>query len=122
VDPRYRNRRAEFWMLGAEAIKNGAALPPIPEMVPEFTEPTYTFVNGVFILEEKDQVKARLGHSPDYADGYMQTYALPDVPGELMQRLSGRQRVAQDGDPYRTASAEEAERVVLRDGNPFEVR
>jgi phage terminase large subunit len=26
VDPRYRNRRAEFWMLGAEAIKNGAAL------------------------------------------------------------------------------------------------
>jgi len=128
LDPRYRNRRAEFWMLGAEAIKNGAALPPIPAMIPEFTEPTYTFVNGVFVLEEKDQIKARLTYSPDMADAYMQTYALPDVPGEMMQRLAGRNRVAQDGDPYAQAnvyeqsmSAREAERV-LQDGDPFQVR
>jgi hypothetical protein len=122
IDPRYRNRRAEFWMLGAQAIIDGAALPPVPEMVAELTEPTYTFINGVFVLEDKDQIKARLQRSPDLADAYMQTYAFPDVPGELMSRLSGRNQVLQDGDPYRRqASYEEAERV-LQDGNPFDVR
>ena len=109
-------------MLGAQAIIDGAALPPVPEMVAELTEPTYTFINGVFVLEDKDQIKARLQRSPDLADAYMQTYAFPDVPGELMSRLSGRNQVLQDGDPYRRqASYEEAERV-LQDGNPFDVR
>jgi phage terminase large subunit len=89
LNPRYKNRRVEMWLKGADAIKGGAALPPIPEMVPELTEPTYTFVNGVFLLEEKDQIKARLGRSPDLADAYMTSYALEDMPGEVMQKLLG---------------------------------
>jgi len=104
IDPRYKNVRAEMWMKGAEAIKNGAALPNIPEMVGELTEPTYTFVNGVFQLEDKDMVKARIGRSPDYADAYFQTYALPDMPGDMMDRLGvpQRDRAARDFDPYAT--------------------
>lgn len=100
IDPRYKNRRVEMWLKGAEAIRGGAALPYIPEMIPELTEPTYTFVNGVFVLEEKDQVKERLGRSPDLADAYMETYALEDMPGEVIERIRGRQSAQRDADPY----------------------
>ncbi|HLX21644.1 MAG TPA: hypothetical protein VKR23_15975 [Gaiellaceae bacterium] len=106
INPRYRNRRAEFWMKGAEAIKAGAALPPIPEMVGELTEPTYTFLNGTFLLEEKDQIKARLGRSPDLADAYMQTYALEDMPGDLVEKLKGRAHATTEFDPYASPQAE----------------
>lgn len=100
LNPRYKNRRAEFWIKGAEAIRGGAALPPLPDMVGELTEPTYTFVNGVFVLEEKDQIKERLGRSPDLADAYMQTYALEDMPGEVIERLKATQKASHDFDPY----------------------
>lgn len=100
LSPRYRNRRAEMWMEGAEAIKNGAALPPIPALIPELTEPTYTFLNGVFQLEEKQQIKDRLGFSPDLADAYMETYAMPDMPGDMIAKLRGNNHVKTDGDPY----------------------
>lgn len=107
MNPRYKNKRAEMWLEGAEAIRNGAALPNIPMMVPELTEPTYTFSNGVFVLEEKDQIKARLGRSPDLADAYMQTYALPEIPGGMAEKLGmrGVQRKADtDFDPYQQPS------------------
>jgi len=100
LNPRYKNRRAEMWIKGCEAIRGGGALPPIPDMVAELTEPTYTFANGVFLLEEKDQIKERLGRSPDLADAYMTTYALEDMPGEVIDRLKRIQKVDHDFDPY----------------------
>lgn len=115
IDPRYKNRRVEFWLKGAEAIRNGAALPMLPEMVPELTEPTYTFVNGVFVLEEKDQVKARIGKSPDLADAYMETYALEEMPGEVIERVRGRQTARRDADPYAIESPGNA----ARDSDPW---
>lgn len=100
LDPRYKNRRAEMWLKGAKAIRNGAALPNIPEMVAELTEPTYTFTNGVFVLEEKDQIKERLGRSPDLADAYMTTYAMEDMPNEVVDKLRDRTAARQLDDPY----------------------
>jgi phage terminase large subunit len=102
INPRYKNRRAEMWLSMADAIKGGAALPLVEELVAELTTPTYTFVNGVFLLEEKDQVKKRLGRSPDLADGLALTSALPDMPGAVMERLRGGSKVATEFDPYRT--------------------
>jgi len=108
LNPRYRNRRAEFWIEGAKAIRNGAALPYNAEMIAELTTPTYTFVNGVFVLEEKDFIKARLGRSPDLADAYMQTYAMPEMPADAIELLGGQRgntrgsvgHAATDFDPY----------------------
>ena len=101
-DPRYKNMRSYMWMKGAEAIKNGGSLPMIPEMVAELVEPTYSFVNGQFLLEPKDDIKARIGKSPDYADAYMQTYALPEQPRDL--GLPGRPKrnrtIPDDYNPY----------------------
>lgn len=117
LDPRYRNRRAEMWIGMADWIKGGGALPNIPEMIPELTEPTYTFIGGRFVLEEKAQVKARLGVSPDLADGLAETFALPDQPSEVLQRLKGRQTTRHEFDPF---AVEDAERqTTLHDFNPF---
>lgn len=84
IDPRYKNKRAEMWMGLADWVKGGGALPMIPELVRELTAPTYTYVNGQFMIEEKDLIKARLGFSPDIADGYALTFALPDLPGQTL--------------------------------------
>jgi len=99
LDPRYKNRRAEFWIKGAEWVKGGGALPHVPELVAELITPTYTFANGVFQLEEKDQIKTRLGRSPDLADALFETFAIPDRPNTVLARLRGQSRVAHDGDP-----------------------
>ena len=80
-NPRYKNRRAEMWLEMAEWVKRGGALPNIPEMVPELTVPTYSFSQGKFVLEDKDQVKARLKRSPDLADALALTFSWPDMPG-----------------------------------------
>jgi phage terminase large subunit len=75
----YYNRRAEMWFKMAEWVKRGV-LPKNPDLVKELTAPTYSFQNGQFKLEEKDQIKKRLGFSPDLADALALTFALPDMP------------------------------------------
>lgn len=80
IDPRYKNKRTEMWMEMAEWVKRGGALPNLPELVPELTSPTYTFVQGKFMLEPKDLIKKRIGLSPDLADALALTFALKDMP------------------------------------------
>lgn len=97
VDERiYKNRRAEMWLKMAEWVKRGGALPKIPELVGELTVPTYTFVNGRFLMEDKDLVKQRLGRSPDLADALALTFAIPEMPTEAhlpsRARNSGKTR------------------------------
>jgi hypothetical protein len=82
IDPRYKNRRAEGWLEMAEWVKRGGCLPNVPELVGELTTPTYTFVNGKFVLEDKKLVKERLGRSPDLADALALTFMLPEMPAK----------------------------------------
>jgi hypothetical protein len=80
IDPRYVNRRAEIWFAMAKWVQDGGALPPERELVAELTTPTYTFHKGKFQLEEKDQVKKRLGRSPDLADALALTFGMVEMP------------------------------------------
>lgn len=108
INPRYRNRRAEMWLEMAEAVKGGVALPAhVPELVAELTTPTYTFVGGAFALEEKDQVKKRLGRSPDIADALALTFAIPDQPNEVLARLAqgSMGKADTDYDPFRPGAS-----------------
>ena len=89
MDPRYANRRAEMWLKMAEWIRAGGALPNVPEMVAELTAPTYTFQKGKFLLEDKDQIKKRLGRSPDLADALALTFAFPDMPASIAHLVPG---------------------------------
>jgi len=91
----------------ADWVKRGGALPNIPELVAELTVPAYTFKNGKFLMEEKDQIKKRLKRSPDFADALALTFALPDLPAEPNYGNPGMPQPAghlqSDYDPYNSS-------------------
>jgi hypothetical protein len=103
IDKRYKNRRVEGWLRMAEWVRRGGILPQHPDLMGELTTPTYTFVNGVFHLEEKDQVKERLGRSPDLADALALTFMLPEAPSSQdlpLWLVKKKGTVAHEWDPY----------------------
>lgn len=77
---KYKNVRTAMWMDMAEWVKSGGKLPDIPQLREELTEPTYTYIDGQIQLEPKDQIKDRLGFSPDYGDALANTFYLADMP------------------------------------------
>lgn len=99
-DSRYLNKRAEMWFRMAEWIKKGGSLPNIPDLVRELTEPTYTFQNGKFQIEPKDQIKERLGFSPDRADALGLTFAIAELPSRLNSVLAPQSKYTSDYDPF----------------------
>jgi hypothetical protein len=100
ANPRYVNMRAQMWMEMADWVKAKGCLPRIPEMIGELTAPTYFFNSGKFQIEAKDQVKKRLGRSPDLADALALTFALPDMPKREQGMSTGAGQQATPYDPY----------------------
>lgn len=101
INPRFYNKRAEMWWNMAEWVKAGGCLPPIPELIGEMTSATYFFApNGKLQIESKDQIKKRLGKSPDLADALALTFALPDMPGEMGGLRIPKGQTKRDYDPY----------------------
>lgn len=93
MDPRFANRRAEIWFQMAGWIQQGGALPPLgAELLQELITPTYTFHRGKFLLEEKDQVKKRLGRSPDLADALALTFGMVEMPGQALASVGSLTR------------------------------
>lgn len=104
-DVRYANKRAEMWFKMAEWVKSGGALPNIPALKPELTVPTYSFKGDQFMIEPKEQIKKRLGRSPDLADGLALTFAYPVVarprgPLAHLAGLAAGPAVVRDYDPF----------------------
>lgn len=98
--PQYFNMRAQMWWEMAEWVKKGC-LPRISEMVAELATPTYFYSGGKIQIEAKDQVKVRLGRSPDLADALALTFALPDTPARVREGMKARPRSTLDEyDPY----------------------
>ena len=77
--PAFANKRSEMWWLMAAWLKNPRArLPNIPCLVAELSTPRYSFNSANAVaLEKKDDLKKRLGASPDYADALALTFAQP---------------------------------------------
>lgn len=92
---RYANKRAEMHFRLAEWVRNGGALPKDDLLLAELTATTYGFKGDALLLEPKEQVKAKLGRSPDRADALSLTFAYPvhrrqqDVP-EFLRHLMDR--------------------------------
>jgi len=80
TDVRYFNKRSEMWLEMAEWVKRGGALPKCNRLKKELTSVQYFIKNGKLALEAKDQVKKRLGFSPDIADALALTFAIADMP------------------------------------------
>lgn len=112
TDPRYANKRAEMWFKLAEWIKGGGALPTRDsmgrdiraELRGELTTPTYSFQRDKLLIEPKEDIKKRLGRSPDFADALALTFAAPVAP-RIRARLPGWNadqggRAVTDYDPF----------------------
>ena len=104
ADPRYDNRRTKMYFEAVDWIRKGGALPPgeaSRELIAALSRTTYSFCGDRLLLEPKDQVKARLGYSPDDADAFVQPMAArgPGIgrwgggnaaalrPGERLRRM-----------------------------------
>lgn len=84
-DERFVNLRSEwFWQL-REAFEEGriALDPNDVETAHELSALRYRFTAGRIRLEPKDEMKKRLGHSPDRADAVMLAWATPPERGPL---------------------------------------
>lgn len=79
-EDRFQNKRAEMYFAAIDWIKNGGALPPegsegALELQEALTKTQYFHKNDRLQLEDKDQVKVRIGYSPDEADAFVLTFA-----------------------------------------------
>lgn len=88
---RFANRRAEMYVRMRDWIKNGGCLPKDQKLKEELLAPEIWFLGNKFQLEDKAQIKIKIGRSPDRADALAQTFC--DVEEE------GEQAEYQD-DPY----------------------
>jgi hypothetical protein len=98
-DKRYFNKRTEMWVRLRDWIKKGGQLPKDPGLAEELMMPKLIFHGGVFRLEEKEQIKSRLGRSPDKADALAQTFADVEQPsffGDFSASPDGVPRMKSD--------------------------
>jgi hypothetical protein len=78
INPHYVNKRMEMWDKMREWIVNVGQLPNIQALKSDLVTPTYSFdVQNRMKLESKDEIKKRLGRSPDTADALALTFAMP---------------------------------------------
>jgi hypothetical protein len=74
---RFVNKRAEMYFDAVEWIRRGGALPQSNELLQALTQTTYTHKGDRLLLEDKEQIKEKLGFSPDEADAFVLTFAEP---------------------------------------------
>ncbi len=100
---RYYNKRTEMAFEAVEWVKHGGSLPPCPELVAGMTQTTYTFKGDKLLLEPKDQVKLKIGYSPDHFDAFMLTFAQPVMKRPQNAMLNGAPGFTADYNPMAEA-------------------
>lgn len=77
--PRYVNKRTEMWFEMRDWLTSGGVIPNDMQLKQDLATPTYKFTSGqdVYSLESKDEIKKRIGRSPDDGDALALTFAFP---------------------------------------------
>jgi hypothetical protein len=79
-DPKFRNKRTEMYWRAKEWCEDGC-LPNDDLLAQELVAHTYFFdASSRICLEAKDEVKEKLGRSPDRADAFVTTFHTPIAP------------------------------------------
>lgn len=91
TDPKFANKRAEMWRAMAGWVQDGGCLPNDHGLIAELTAPTFSYADASnrFALEAKDDIKERLGVSPDLADALALTFAAPVAIPEPLSFVAG---------------------------------
>lgn len=88
---KFFNKRTEMAFECIEWVKNGGALPNVPELVAEMSQTTYTFKGDKMIIEPKDIIREKIGRSPDHFDALMLTFASPVVAAKTVPTYNRHQ-------------------------------
>lgn len=97
---RYANARAEMYFLAKEYLQAGGAIPDDSELKTELTVTEYSFTAmGKIKLMPKDKIKEMTGSSPDGADSFAMTFAVPVDTAVLYQEQQMNNQT-QEYDPY----------------------
>jgi hypothetical protein len=77
----FANRRAECWWKFREALEpesgQNLALPPDSELLADLCAPRYAVVARGIQIESKEEIRKRLGRSPDCGDAVVLAFCLP---------------------------------------------
>jgi hypothetical protein len=77
-DDKYTNMRTYIWWKLRDALRAGLSIEQSPDLEAELTSPEYTHdARDKLALEKKDDIKKRLGISPDDGDALALTFAMP---------------------------------------------
>lgn len=97
---RYANARAEMYFLAKEYLEAGGCIPDDSELKTELTVTEYSFTAaGKIILQPKAKIKELTGRSPDGADSFVLTFAVP-VNAAVLYEQQQREINNQEYDPY----------------------
>lgn len=77
TNPQYFNKRAEMAFECVNWIKRGGYIPDIRELKEALIKTTYSFKDDKLIIEPKEEIKDKLGYSPDHMDALLLTFAMP---------------------------------------------
>ena len=98
----YANKRAEMYGLARDWMKDGGSLYSTDENLNaqvryELSSVNYSYdKQNRMVLENKEEVKKKIGKSPDYADGFVLSFAYP-----VQTKIEQQRNVDQtDYDPY----------------------
>lgn len=75
---KYNNVRTQNWVKMRDWVRNGGALPKDELLKKELLAPKLFYNGTQFKLESKEDIKKRIGRSPDRADALAQTFADPE--------------------------------------------
>ncbi len=108
-DAKYANMRTYMWWQMRESLRSALATEFDPELEIELTAPEYYHnQRDQIALEKKDDIKKRIGLSPDSADALALTFAMPVL------RLQDQRSGTGAWDPY-----EDPMKEVHREWNPY---
>lgn len=89
----YVNKRAEWWwnmrLLLDPGRDNAVRLPPDEKLAADLAAPTWKLMPRGIQIESKDDIRKRIGRSPDRGDAVVMAFALPEkdeLPQERTQR------------------------------------
>ncbi|PZR17521.1 MAG: hypothetical protein DI536_04195 [Archangium gephyra] len=103
-DGQFKNVRAGMWWRMAQWVRTVGATPDMPELRAELVVPKYKFdAASKLQLESKEEIKKRLGYSPDVADALALTFTSPVATKKVREEIAaatGRVAKGADYNPY----------------------